>query len=148
MSPLGGLQSAGHRRCAMGVLDWLQIPPDLSQMANLKSQALYARQRSYIPLSLSLPRSEGIIGARPKIFAFCVLFANFGRFFCLRERASKTITKKHRKKAKIEDFGLPKPFQNPSEMPSKSMSHKTCIFSSNFCLFWQFRLCALFVRSA
>ena len=23
-------------------------------------------------------------------------------------------------------------------MPSKSMSHKTCIFSSNFCLFWLF----------
>ena len=45
--------------------------------------------------------------------------------------------------AKIMDFGLPKPFQNPTKMPSKSMSHKTCIFSSIFCLFWLFSaLCA------
>ena len=41
------------------------------------------------------------------------------------------------------DFGLPKPLQNPFKMPSKSMSHKTCIFSSIFCLFWLFSaLCA------
>ena len=42
-----------------------------------------------------------------------------------------------------KDFGLPKPSQNPFKMPSKSMSHKTCIFSSIFCLFWLFSaLCA------
>ena len=47
------------------------------------------------------------------------------------------------KNAKIMDFGLPKPPQNPFKMPSKSMSHKTCIFSSIFCLFWLFSaLCA------
>ena len=47
------------------------------------------------------------------------------------------------KNAKIMDFGLPKPSQNPFKMPSKSMSHKTCIFSSIFCLFWLFSaLCA------
>ena len=89
--PHWGFQSAGHRKCAIGVPDWsqirYQIHPDLSQMANLKSQTLYARQRSYIPLSLSLPRSQGIIGARPKIFAFCVLLAHVGRFFRLPERA-------------------------------------------------------------
>ena len=45
--------------------------------------------------------------------------------------------------AKIIDFGLPKPSQNPSKMPSKSMFHKTCICSSIFCLFWLFSaLCA------
>ena len=59
VSPPGGLQSAGHRRCATGVLNWsqnrFQIHPDLSQKANLKNQALYA-----LPLSLSLPRSQGI----------------------------------------------------------------------------------------
>ena len=45
--------------------------------------------------------------------------------------------------AKIQDFGLPKPSQNPSSMPSKSMSHKTCIFSAIVCLFWLFSaLCA------
>ena len=47
------------------------------------------------------------------------------------------------KNAKIMDFGLPKPSRNPIKMPSKSMSHKTCIFSSIFCLFWLFSaLCA------
>ena len=47
------------------------------------------------------------------------------------------------KNAKIMDFGLPKPFRNPSKMPSKSTSRKTCIFSSMFCLFWLFSaLCA------
>ena len=40
--------------------------------------------------------------------------------------------------AKINDFGRPKLSQNPFKMPSKSMSHKTCIFSSIFCLFWLF----------
>ena len=30
------------------------------------------------------------------------------------------------------DFGLPKPSQNPSKMPPKSTSQKTCEFSLNF----------------
>ena len=47
------------------------------------------------------------------------------------------------KNAKIMDLGLPKPSRNPSKMPSKSMSRKTRIFSSIFCLFWLFSaLCA------
>ena len=36
------------------------------------------------------------------------------------------------KSAKIEDFGFPKPSQNPSKTPPKSMSQQTCDFSSIF----------------
>ena len=36
------------------------------------------------------------------------------------------------KGAKIEDFGFPNPSQNPSKILSKSMSQKTCDFSSIF----------------
>ena len=95
--------------------------------------------KDLIPLSLSLPRSQGIIGARPKIFAFCVLVAHVGRFFRLPERAlEKRQRKNTEKNTKIKDFGLPKPSQNQPEMPSKSMSHKTCIFSAIFGLFGSF----------
>ena len=33
------------------------------------------------------------------------------------------------------EFGLPKPFQNLSKMPSNSMSHKTCIFGTKNLIF-------------
>ena len=42
------------------------------------------------------------------------------------------------KTAKIEVFGFPKPSQNPSKIPLKSMSPKTCIVSSIFARFLQF----------
>jgi len=38
----------------------------------------------------------------------------------------------HRKNAKIKDFGIPKPFQNPPKILWKSRSQKTCDFPSMF----------------
>ena len=45
-------------------------------------------------------------------------------------------SKNHRKNAKIEDLGLPKPAQNPVKMLPKTMSQQTCDFSSIFVRFW------------
>ena len=42
------------------------------------------------------------------------------------------LRKNIEKSAKIEDFGSPKPSQNPPKMPSKSMYPKTYDFSSIF----------------
>ena len=76
---------------------------------------------------------------RPQ-FAFEALKCDF---FALQKSSYFLLPFFLEKNAKIMDFGLPKPSQNPFKMPSKSMSHKTCIFSSIFCLFWLFSaLCA------
>ena len=42
------------------------------------------------------------------------------------------LRKNIEKSAKIKDFGLSKPSQNPSKMPRKSHSQKACIFSLIF----------------
>ena len=82
--PLGGVQSAGHRRCAIGVLNSsqnrFQIHPDLSQMANLKSQALYARQRSYTPLFVS-PQEPGDHRSPAQNFRFLCLVGSCWSIF-------------------------------------------------------------------
>ena len=44
----------------------------------------------------------------------------------------KTTSKKHRKKCENQGFWLPKPSQNDSKMPSKSMFQKTCDFAPIF----------------
>ena len=139
VAPPGGVQSAGHRKCAIGVLNWFQnrfqIHPDLSQMANLKNQALYARQRSYTPLFVS-PQEPGDHRSPAQNFRFlCLVGSCWSIFLPSGARLKNDNEKTPNKNTKIKDFGLPKPSQNPSNMPSKSMSHKTCIFSSNFCLF-------------
>ena len=113
--PLGGVQSAGHRRCAIGVLDWsqnrFQIHPDLSQMANLKSQALYARQRSYTPLFLS-PGAKGSSEPGPKFSLSVSCWLILVDFFAFGSALEKRHRKNIEKNAKIKDFGLPNPSQN------------------------------------
>ena len=42
------------------------------------------------------------------------------------------LRKNDEKSAKIKVFGFPKPSQNPSKTPPKSMSQQTCDFSSIF----------------
>ena len=84
MLPPGGFQSAGHRKCAIGVLNWsqirYQIHPDLSQMANLKSQTLYARQRSYTPLFVS-PQEPGDHRSPAQNFCFLCLVGSCWAIF-------------------------------------------------------------------
>ena len=49
--------------------------------------------------------------------------------------------------AKIDDFGLPKPSQNPFKIHSKSRSQKTCDFSSIFVQFFSFFWCSISWKS-
>ena len=101
--PLGGVQSAGHRRCAIGVLDWsqirFQIHPDLSQIANLKNQTLYARQRSYTPLFVS-PQEPGDHRSPAQNFRFLSLVGSFWTIFSPSEARLKNDSEKTSKKTR------------------------------------------------
>ena len=103
-------------------------------MPNLIIQA----QDVLIPLSKSLPGPGGTPPTRPKKaenFGFSTFFPDF---FAFRSALEKRRRKNMEKSEKNEDFGLPKPIQNPPKILSKSRSQKTCNFSTifrKFCLF-------------
>ena len=90
----------------------------------------------YPSLCLS-PGARGSSEPGPKFLPSVSCWPMLDDFFAFRSVPEKRQRKNTEKNTKIEDFGLPKPSQT-SKMPSKSMSHKTCICSSNFCLFWLF----------
>ena len=83
--PLGGVQSAAHRRCAVRAGSPAKSSSakcqDQSQMANLKSQAHSARLRSYTPLFFS--PQEGWDDRNPVTkFAPSAFSGLLNRFFC------------------------------------------------------------------
>ena len=118
MVPPRGLQSAAHRR-------WSRVLND-SQV--LKSRVSNAG-RVLIPLSLNLsPGARGPPESTSNFLPSAGLDQFFGEFLPLGNVLQKLHRKNIEKSAKIEDFGLPKPFQNLPKMPSKSTSQKTCNF--------------------
>ena len=139
MSPLGGLQSAGHRRCAIGVLNWsqirYQIHPDLSQMANLKSQALYARQRSYTPLFVSPQEPRDHRSPAQNFCLLCLVGSCWSIFSPSEARLKNDIEKTSKKVRKSRILAsqtppktLPKSSQNRHSDP-KAIFHR---FFTNF----------------
>ena len=131
--PLGGVQSAGHRRCAIGVLDWFQnrfqIHPDLSQMANLKSQALYARQRSYTPLFVS-PQEPGDHRSPAQNFRFLCLVGSCWTIFSpsgarLKNDVEKT-SKKTRKSRILASENPPKISPKCLQNPPRCLQRQAC----------------------
>ena len=123
VSPLGGLQSAAHRRCAKRARSQQQSPVRYvkinQQMANLKGQAPYAGLGSCSPLFFS-PQEPGDDRSPPLNFRLLLLLGLLGRFFALLKRSSKFTSKKHRKKCENRGFWppktLPKSSQNASEI--------------------------------
>ena len=89
------------------------------------------------PLSISPPGSAHSAGPAQNrnLFCFCRLFFDFLAF---RNALQKRLRKNIEKSAKIKEFGLPKPFQNPSKTPLKTMFQQTCDFSA---IFMRKRLC-------
>ena len=81
---------------------------------------------------LSLPRASHIPPGRPKIDDGPLPDALFFVFLPFQNVFQNLLRKNIEKNAKVEDFGLPKPSQNPSKMPLKSMSQQTCDLSSIF----------------
>ena len=150
--PLGGVQSAGHRRCANGVLNSsqnrFQIHPDLSQMANLKNQALYARQRSYTPLFV-FPQEPGDHRSPAQNFRFLCLVGSCWPIFSPSEARLKNDNEKTSKKTRKSRILAS---QNPSKIRPKCLQNrcptKLAFFHRIFAYFGCFRLCALFLRSA
>ena len=150
--PPGGFQSAGHRRCANGVLNWsqirYQIHPDLSQMANLKNQALYARQRSYTPLFVS-PQEPGDHRSPAQNFRFLCLVGSCWTIFSPSGARLKNDNEKTPKKTRKSRILAS---QNPPKISPKCLQNRCPTKLALFLLFSAysdcFRLRALFVRSA
>ena len=150
--PPGGFQSAGHRRCAIGVLNWsqnrFQIHPDLSQMANLKSQILYARQRSYTPLFVS-PQEPGDHRSPAQNFRFLCLVGSCWPIFSPSEARLKNDNDKTLKKTRKSRILVS---QNPPKISPKCLQNRCPAKPVFFLLFLAysdcFRLRALFLRSA
>ena len=150
--PLGGVQSAGHRRCAIGVLNWFQnrfqIHPDLSQMANLKNQTLYARQRSYTPLFVS-PQEPGDHRSPAQNFRFLCLVGSCWPIFSPSGARLKNDVEKTSKKTRKSRILAS---ENPPKISPKCLQNrcptKPAFFCRFFAYFGCFRLCALFLRSA
>ena len=151
-APPRGFQSAGHRRCAIGVLNWyqnrFQIHPDLSQMANLKSQALYARQRSYTPLFVS-PQEPGDHRSPAQNFCFLCLVGSCWSIFSPSGARLKNDNEKTSKKTRKSRILAS---QNPPKIRPKCFQNrcptKPVFFRRFFAYFGCFRHCAPFLRSA
>ena len=132
--------------------DWhqirYQIHPDLSQMANLKSQTLYARQRSYTPLFVS-PQEPGDHRSPAQNFRFLCLVGSCWSIFspsetCMKKDIDKTL-KKTRKSRILAS-------QNPPKISPKCLQNRCPTKPAISLLFLAysdcFRLRALFLRSA
>ena len=107
-----------------------QIRPDQSQRANLKGQALYASLGTCSPLFFS-PQEAGDNRNPPLNLRILRLVGSLGLIFCSSDTLFKNdIEKTSKKMRKSRILGFPKPSQNPSKTPPKSMSQKICDFSS------------------
>ena len=104
------------------------------QVLSFKSLGLDLR----ITPSLSLPRAPHIPPGRAKKAEKFGFFGFFVDHLAFRNALEKRLRKNIEKSAKIEEFGLPKPFQNPSKTPLKTMFQQTCDFSA---IFMRKRLC-------
>ena len=121
--PPGGFQSAAHRRCAKRAghsatspFRYVQI---ISQRANLKGQAHYARPGSCSPLFFS-PQEAGDHRSPPLNLRVLRLVGSLGQIFCSSETLFKNdiekTSKKMRKSRILASKTLPKSFQNTSEI--------------------------------
>ena len=130
--PLGGVQSAGHRRCANSVPDSFPTGSVQSQLANL--DILSSSSFAQFDLKCSFPYpflSPGAWGSpepssKKSLSAACWLM--LVDFFAFQTALEKLHRKNIEKSEKIQDLGFPKPFRNSPKNELKSMSEKTCYF--------------------
>ena len=148
---LNKLGEAAVRRCAIGVLNWsqirYQIHPDLSQMANLKNQILYARQRSYTPLFVS-PQEPGDHRSPAQNFRFLCLVGSCWTIFSLSGARLKNDVEKTSKKTRKSRILAS---ENPPKISPKCLQNRCPTKPAFFLLFLaysdRFGLRALFLRS-
>ena len=101
-------------------------------MANLKGQAHYAGLGSWSPLFFSPQEGGGWPESATKFAPSPSCWASWVDFWLFPSALQKRLRKNIEKSAKIEDFGLPNPSQNPSKILSKPRSQKTCDFWAHF----------------
>ena len=97
-------------------------------MLSFKSLGLDLR----ITHSLSLPQALYIPPGRPQDVLKNCFEASKLHLLVFQNALHILLRKNIDKRAKIKDLRYPKPSQNPSKMPSKWDSQKTCDFSSIF----------------
>ena len=104
----------------------------LAKYLQAKDAQLQKPRSPDYPLSFSLPRAPHIPPGRPQDLRLIVFVGHFFDFFAFQNGLQNLLRKIIEKNAKIEDFGLSKPSQNPSKTLPKSMFPKTYNFSSIF----------------
>ena len=123
VSPLGGLQSAGHRRCANSVLDWFPTGSVQSQLANLTFfRAVRSRNSIWSVLSpiLSFPQEPGDHRKPDAKKRKSLVFSHFWSIFSPSEpRLKNDIEKTSKKVRKSRILAFPTP---PKTKP------KSCLF--------------------
>ena len=139
----GGAGRAGHRAASLKAKC-----QDQSQMANLKSQTLYARQRSYTPLFVS-PQEPGDHRSPAQNFRFLCLGGSCWAIFSPSGARLKNDVEKTPKKTRKSRILAS---QNPPKISPKCLQHRCPTKPAFFLLFLaysdRFRLRALFLRSA
>ena len=118
-SPPGGLQSAAHRR-------WCTACKTPITNFNIKHQTPSSNGLStsvseifVFPLPIIPPQARPVHRSPAQKYRFLCLFRLLGSIFSPPERASKTTTKKHRKKCENRGFWPPETLPKPSRNPSK-----------------------------
>ena len=137
-----GPPRVGGRRCSppggfnppptVGVRSVLDIQQhrlsDTSRSITKGESERPSRPRLLFPYLLLFPGGWGPPESTTK-FPPSTLVGSLGLIFCSSETLFKIYIENN---VKIEDFGLPKPSQNPPKTPPKSMFQKTSKFSSIF----------------
>ena len=91
------------------------------------------RPRLLIPSLFLSPGGGGMTGIRHQISTISVLLGFLGRFLALPYCASKTTSKKHRKKCENQWLWLPKPLSKRGQNPFKIDVPKNMRFFADFC---------------
>ena len=109
-----------------------QIRQDQSTKGESKRPSSLCRPRFLFPSLFLSPGAWGPPESRAKMWANASCWASWVDFLLFPSVLQKRLRKNIEKSVKIEDFGLPKPSQNPPKTPPKSMSQKTSKFSLIF----------------
>ena len=135
MVPHGGFQSAAHRRCAKRARSPAPSPVRYARPITARESerpSSLCRPRFLFPYLFLSPGTWGPPESRAKMWANASCWASWVDFLLFPSVLQKRHRKNIEKSVKIEDFGLPKPSQNPPKTPPKSMSQKTSKFSLIF----------------
>ena len=156
MSPLGGLQSAAHRRCAKRAGQQphrCQIRQDQSRRANLKGQAPYASLGSCSPLFFS-PQEAGDHRNPPLNLRVLHLVGCLGLICCSSDTLFKNdiqkTSKKMRKSMILASQNRPKilPKRIRNRCPKKHAIFRRFLINFFFFSIFDFLKMCVFLQSA